>query len=554
MNRFLVALSAFSILNPFTTYKMPTTSSVDVTEMKITEIQQAVDDGYLTYENIMRIYLERIEKYNEKYNAVLTLNKDALKLAKEKDQEYKKSGRTSMVFGLPILVKDNIDVKGLPTTAGTKALKDNYPKKNAPVIQKLIDAGAIIIGKTNMSEFALSADNSYSSYGDVKNAYNTNYSSYGSSGGTAVGVAANLAVAGLGTDTGGSVRIPSAANNLIGLRPTHDSINGQGVINYEETRDVVGPITKYVEDNAILLNIIDNKDTDYTKSLNKKNLNGIKIGVVRQFTSVNSNKTGIAQSSMDLDVYSLINRSIQTLKSLGAEIVYIDDFYNGYYSYNYELFCYDFNQYLKNTEGSIRSYSDLVNNGGYVSNMNWVRTNWCDKDFRDSSEFKNREEQRENFRNSIKSKFEKYDVDAVIYPTIRNKQMTYITARTSSTKTAAYAIAPPTGYPSMNLQIGKINKLSYGMELLSLNNKETTLYNIASVYENKTNYYNNPSISPNLYEVSSELKELKNSYDQKDETTKSKVTKELLFNYKNENNHNLKEGIYLSLYKVNSRR
>ena len=226
-----------------------------------------IDEGYLTYEELVKIYLDRIEKYNEKYNAVLYINPNALEEAKEKDIEYKKNGRKSDLYGMPILVKDNIDVKNMPTTAGAKGLKDNYPKKNAPAIQNLVDKGAIIIGKANMSEFALSAYNSYSSFGHVKNAYNTSYSSYGSSGGTAVGVAANFAVAGLGTDTGGSVRLPSAANNLVGLRPTWGSISGDGVIKYDKTRDTIGPITRYVLDNAILLDALTNEETNYKNHL-----------------------------------------------------------------------------------------------------------------------------------------------------------------------------------------------------------------------------------------------------------------------------------------------
>jgi Asp-tRNA(Asn)/Glu-tRNA(Gln) amidotransferase A subunit family amidase len=236
----------------------------------------------------------------------------------------------------------------MPTTAGTKALSDNYPKENAPAVQNIIDSGGIIIGKANMSEFALSAYNSYSSYGDVKNAYNLNYSSYGSSGGTAVGIASNFAVAGLGTDTGGSVRLPSAANNLVGLRPTYGSVSGDGVIKLDKTRDIIGPITKYVEDNAILMDIISKDKTNFEKALNKREtLKGVKIGVATQFMNLSSKTTGIATSTIDYDIYQKMQNAITNFKNLGAEIIYINDFYDGYYSFNDTSFCYDFNQYLK---------------------------------------------------------------------------------------------------------------------------------------------------------------------------------------------------------------
>ena len=155
MKELFIILTLVSSLKSYIPSKPELT--VDVTEMSITEIQEAIDDGYLTYEELMKIYLDRIDKYNDKYNAVLYVNPNALEEAKKKDEEYKKNGRTSDLFGMPILVKDNIDVKWMPTTAGAKGLKDNYPKKNAPAIQNLIDEGAIIIGKSNMSEFALSA-------------------------------------------------------------------------------------------------------------------------------------------------------------------------------------------------------------------------------------------------------------------------------------------------------------------------------------------------------------------------------------------------------------
>lgn len=152
-----------------------------------------------------------------------------------------------------------------------------------------------------MDEFAFNANFSHSSFGYVYNAYNTKYSSYGSSGGTAVGVASNLAVAGLGSDTGVSIRVPSSANNLVGLRPSKSIINTDGVIKFEALRDVVGPITKYVSDNAIILEIIDETDKKYTEF---KDLSGIKIGV---FRSVYNNSNKFIRVLMDKQIENLKN-------------------------------------------------------------------------------------------------------------------------------------------------------------------------------------------------------------------------------------------------------
>ena len=547
-------MAMLGALNTTTKTTGPTEASVDITTMNIYEIQEAVDDGYLTYEKIMKIYLERIEKYNSKYNAVLYINENALEEAKKADEEYQKNGRKSMLYGLPILVKDNIDVKGMPTTGGTKALSDNYPKENAPAIQKIIDSGGIIIGKANMSEFALSAYNSYSSYGNVYNAYNTTYSSYGSSGGTAVGIAANFAVAGLGTDTGGSVRLPSAANNLVGLRPTWGSVSGDGVIKYDKTRDTIGPITRFVEDNAIVMDIISEKDTNFEKSLTKrKSLKGVRIGVATQFMSLSSGNTGIAMSPVDPEVYNLMQRAINNLKSLGAEIVYINNFYNGYYSFNDTSFCYDFNEYLKGTTGSIRNWSQLKASGKYVSNMSWVNMNWCSSDYTKSTEYKNSLTARNNYKTYVKDRFKNNNLDAVIYPTIRSKLLTASSARTTSSKTAAYTITA-TGYPSMNLQIGSINGLYYGMEMVSLANNEDELYSIAYLYQNKTNYYKNPSISQNLYTLSTDLEKIKKNYEKENKnhvyTKLDNITNIYLKEYSSSTKSEIKESAILGLYNL----
>lgn len=553
MKEALVLAAFLGTINQNVMANEPTEAVVDLTKMNIYEIQEAVDDGYLTYEKIMQIYLDRIDKYNGKYNAVLNVNKNALEEARKKDEEYKRQGRSSLLFGLPILVKDNIDVKGLPTTAGTKALKENYPKENAPAVQNIIDAGGIIIGKANMSEFAISAYNSYSSYGNVYNSYNTKYSSYGSSGGTAVGVAANFAVAGLGTDTGGSVRLPSAANNLVGLRPTWGSVSPDGVIKYDKTRDTIGPITRFVEDNAILMDVISKDKTEFEKSLtSKKSLKGVRIGVATQFMSLSSTTTGIATSKVDGDIYNLMQKAINNLKSLGAEIVYINNFYNGYYSFNDTSFCYDLNEYLKGTTGPIRTWQQLKASGQYVSNMNWVNSNWCDSDYTESTAYKNTLTARNNYKNYVKDRFNNNDVDVVIYPTIRSKLSTYSASRSVSTKTAAYTITA-TGYPSMNVQIGSINGLYYGMEMVALANNEDAIYSIAYLYQNKTNYYKNPSISKNLYSLSNTLLKVKKYYDDDKSSTYQKldnVTDYYLKDYSTTTKSNLKESLILGLYNL----
>lgn len=480
---------------------------VDINELNIYEIQEYVDQGYLTYEKIVRLYLDRINEYNEQYNALITINDNAIEEAKKLDIEYQEKGRRSLIFGLPVIVKDNIDVKGLPTTNGTKALLDSYPYENSYAVQKLIDNGAIIIGKANMDEFAFNASYTHSSFGYTYNAFNTNYSSYGSSGGSAVSVAANLAVYALGTDTGSSIRIPSSANGVVGLRPSFDLINTSGVIKFEETRDVVGVITKYVSDNAIVLDILDDKDIKYEDYLNK-DLKGIKIAVVSGFMNPNTNSTSITYGKTDQFIYDMMNEAIDKLKELGAEITYIDSF-SLTYKFDATTMCYNFNEYIKGTSSKIKSLDDLIKNGGYTQYIEGYNGYYCNNDYKLTNSYKNYISIRNNNIEIANNRFENYDV--IIYPTLKREIFTNEEAKYSQIYTASSSTAPLIGYPAISVPMGYYNDLPYGLEIMSQN--ETTLYQIASAYENATNYYKTPDIAPALYEIPNEVNNLIDVYN-----------------------------------------
>ena len=480
---------------------------VDINELNIYEIQEYVDQGYLTYEKIVKLYLDRINEYNEQYNALITINENAIEEAKKLDIEYQEKGRRSLIFGLPVIVKDNIDVKGLPTTNGTKALLDSYPYENSYAVQKLIDNGAIIIGKSNMDEFAFNASYTHSSFGYTYNAFNTNYSSYGSSGGSAVSVAANLAVYALGTDTGSSIRVPSSANGVVGLRPSFDLINTSGVIKFEETRDVVGVITKYVSDNAIVLDILDDKDIKYEDYLNKV-LKGIKIAVVSGFMNPNTNSTSITYGKTDQFIYDMMNEAIDKLKELGAEITYIDSF-SLTYKFDATTMCYNFNEYLKGTSSKIKSLDDLIKNGGYTQYIEGYNGYYCNNDYKLTDSYKNYISIRNNNIEIANNRFENYD--AIIYPTLKRKIFTNEEAKYSQIYTASSSTAPLIGYPAISIPMGYYNDLPYGLEIMSQN--ETTLYQIASSYENATNYYKTPDIAPSLYEIPDEINNLIDVYN-----------------------------------------
>ena len=506
-----------------------TESVIDITEMDIFELQEAIDNDLINYETITKIYLDRINEYDKNYKAIISINEKAIDEAKKCDEIYKKEGRKSILFGIPIIVKDNIDVYGLPTTAGAKSLKDNYPNNNATLIQNLIDKGAIIIGKANMSEFAFMASSSVSSYGTVKNAYNINYSSYGSSGGSAVSVATSFAALGIGTDTNMSVRGPSSANNLYGMRPTFNSISSQGIIAYDITRDTAGPITKTAKENAVMLAAMKGED-EKTYINTNSTLKGKKIGILKQF--IDGTATGLDNS--DSEVNELFYKTVDLLKENGVEIIEIDNFYNSTYNSISNntvagwTMCYAFNNYIKNTTGTIRSFNKLAASSGHIYSL-WGYTTDCSRAV-SSNIISKYDDKKTSYKNAFEKLFNNNELDAIMYPTLNNK---LLKVGTSGLKSNAMHISPVLGVPDITIPMGEINGLYYGFDLIGLKNSEKTLYDIAISYNEINNTYVLPSIAPNLYEIKEEVKNLKERYLKNKNKNYEKVkSKELSEEYK----------------------
>ena len=478
---------------------------IDITNTSVNEIQKLVDNNYLTYEELVKLYIDRVNEYDEKYNAMISINENAIEEAKEKDEEYKEKGRTSILFGIPVILKDNIDYTLLPTTAGTTVLKDSYPNKNATIVQNLLNAGAIIIGKSNMSEFAFSAYTSYSSYGSVRNAFDLNYTAYGSSGGSAVAVSASYAPVAIGTDTNSSIRLPSSAANIIGLRPTYGLLSGDGIIKYDNYRDTAGPMTKTVEDNAILLTILANNGIDYTKYLDEDGLYGMKIGVLTQFIYEDNDESLEVLSHYYDEVDDLMQEALNVLESKGAILVEIDDLYNSNLQYlnnnsimGFSL-SYYFDKYIKNTNSKIGSFSKLVKSGGYIQYLSEYNLNITE------SYLKKRENTaynlKEEYREYINDIMEKYGVDVLIYPSTKDRVLTLDEVNKVRIANNSATISSTTGYPTISLPLGFDSLgLAYGFEVLALENREDLIYKFAYSYENATNLIKNPTICPNLYE------------------------------------------------------
>lgn len=492
-----------------------TKAPVDITKMNIYEIQQAIDNGYLTYESLTKMYLERIETYDKDFHSIITINDKAIEEAKEKDIEYQQKGRTSILFGIPIVVKDNIDVYGMPTTAGSKTLKNSYPKEDAKIIKKLKEQGIIILAKTNMSEFAFYASNSVSSYGTIRNAYNTAYTSYGSSGGTAVAVSLQFATLGIGTDTNASLRVPSSTNNVIGFRPSLGLLSGDGIIKYDVTRDTVGAITKTVEENAILLENMTDDTVNYTNNIKNATFKDMKVGVLTQF--LNGDNSGIyGTGSTYSEIKKLMNDAISKMEEQGAEIVEIDNFFNSTYSKIESntvagwTMCYAFNNYIKNTSSNINNFYELTSASGHIYSL-WGYASDCTRNISRINDYENIKEPYDKY---VKNIYSKYDLDVLIYPTTKNKVLK-IGEDEDNFESPSYSIAPVLGYPALSIGLGNDNNgLYYGMDVVGLKNSEETLYQFAYLYEQINNTYILSDLAQPLYEVPEIVKKLKNLYEQ----------------------------------------
>jgi len=319
--RFLATVATVALLSA----APASARSVPLDALTIADINAAFDAGTLTSEKLVELTLARIAAYDEKgpvLNAVMALNPNALAQAKALDAERKAKGPRSPMHGIPVVLKDNFDTVEMPTTGGSILLEGSIPPDDAYMVKRLREAGAIILAKVNLSEFAAAGTNS-SLGGQSKNPHNLLRSPAGSSGGSGVAIAANFGTVGFGSDTGGSIRGPSTANGIVGLKPTHGLLSRDGIIPLALSFDTGGPMTRSVTDIAAVLGTMTGVDPadeatkksqgkfekDYTKFLNANSLKGARIGIARDFMK------------QDEEVDYIIEAALATMKAKGATIV-----------------------------------------------------------------------------------------------------------------------------------------------------------------------------------------------------------------------------------------
>jgi len=307
-------------------------------ELTIAEAAKLLAEKKITSVELTQAILDRIEKVDEKIKAYICVTKDkALEQAKESDKRRAAGKSLGKLDGIPIAIKDLLCTKGVETTAASNILKGFVPCYNATVVQKLEDAGAVILGKANLDAFAHGSSTENSDFFTTKNPWDTTRVPGGSSGGSAAAVAADLCLGAIGTDTGGSIRQPASLCGVVGLKPTFGRVSRYGVIAMASSLDVIGPIAKTAEDAAIMMEVIAGRDRlDSTTLIDKvpeysseigKEIKGLKVGVPKEYFVVSSSgvrtSTTHTYSGMDEDVEKAIKSAIEKLKSLGAEIIEI---------------------------------------------------------------------------------------------------------------------------------------------------------------------------------------------------------------------------------------
>jgi len=477
----------------------PALSARNAPELDIASVVRMQAQGSQSCEQLVSAYLRRIANYDGSsgLNAISAINPDVIEEARALDERAGPKGPLACV---PILVKDNIDLAGMATTGGSIALKDSIPPDDAEIIRRLKDAGAIMIAKTNMAEWAFSPRRTISStHGETANAYALDRVPAGSSGGTASGVAADFAIAGLGTDTGNSIRGPSARLALVGMRSTLGLVPLDGIIPLLLDHDVAGPMTRTVEDNARMLSVIADRKpgkasaTDYVAELRNHPLEGARIGIVRALAN---------PEELAPDVQRLFHQAVADLRKRGATV--IDDVTienlerhaeEGYYCPRFRA---DVNAYL----GGLGSQAPLKD----VAEA--YQTNRFAPESREQFEFflRNAREDcpdfeatkgRQEFRADVLASMARQGVTMLIYPSWATGPARRDRANEDYRGDYSQVLAPPTGLPAITVPMGFDEEgLPAGLQILGRPYSEAELYGAAFDYEQATQHRRPPSGFP----------------------------------------------------------
>jgi amidase len=480
----------------------------DVMEKSIPDLQKAMQSGAASSKQLTSAYLDRIRAYDKtgpRLNAFIAVNPHALEQAEALDRERAAGRVRGPLHGIPIVIKDNFETADMPTTAGSLALAGMETKRDAFQVKKLRDAGAVIVGKTNLHELASGITTVSSVAGQTLNPYDLDRTPGGSSGGTGAAVAANFAVAGMGSDTCGSIRIPSANNNLFGLRGTIGLSSRTGIVPLSHTQDIGGPLARTVTDLAIMLDATVGADpaddvtarsaghvpATYRDSLNADGLEGVRVGVLKQL---------FGSSPEDEEVARIVRAAIEVLKKAGAEplevvIPGLEEQMQGSSVINAE-FKFDLLDYLARVPGApVHSLGEILQSGRYHAAL---ETNFRTRnrpESRDTDEYRRALVRRTAVRQLTLAAMDEHRVDVLAYPTMRRPPAAIGEPQRGSN----CQLSPSAGLPVVAMPAGFTEGgIPIGIELMGADWSEPKLLAIAYVYEQVARPRRPPFSTPRL--------------------------------------------------------
>jgi amidase len=480
----------------------------DVTEKSIAELQAALAAGTVTSRQLVEAYLARIAAYDKQgpaLNAIVALNPEAPAIAAARDVERAAGKIRGALHGIPVLVKDNYETIEMATSAGSIALATFHPRSDAFQVRKLRDAGAVILGKTNMHELAAGITTTGSRFGQTRNPYDLDRNPGGSSGGTGAAVAANFAAAGMGSDTCGSIRNPASHNNLVGLRGTQGLSSRTGIVPLSSTQDIGGPIARSIADLVVMLDATVGADpadastregsghipASYRDVLVRGALKGARLGVVR---------TLFGSVPEDQEVTTAINKSLEALKQAGADVIDViipglDDLLRDSSLINAE-FKFDLADYLaRYPDAPVKSLGEILDRGMYHLALEGTFRTRNNVERRGMDAERRARVKRVAIRDAVVAVMEEHRLSALVYPTLRRKPARIGEAQGGTNcSLSAHSGLPALGVPAAWTDDG----LPVGMDLLGRPWSETQLLSLGLGIEETLKLRRAPFSTPAL--------------------------------------------------------
>lgn len=480
-------------------------------EATIDSIHEAMKQGNVTSKQLVEMYLQRIEEHDEKLNSIVMTNPKAIEEAEKLDKQYRETNKmVGPLHGIPVVVKDQADTVGMPTTFGSIAFKDYEGNKDATIITKLKKAGAIILAKTALPDFATSWFGFSSVSGETKNPYDITRDPGASSSGTGAAIAANLGAVGIGTDCGGSIRVPSSFCNLFGMRVTTGMISREGLSPLVNFQDTPGPMTRSVKDSAILIDVLSGYDvndpmtgtalyktTNYTNNLLEDSLKGARIGVLRQAFSTDAESEPVNDT---------VNKAIEKMAAAGATIIdpvsipNLDEYLEKTSLYTTQS-KKDFNDFIKSKNVSVSNVNEIYDNKQYHEELDLfeaIVTEAPENPEKEPNYYMKRFSQ-ELFRKEIVNVFGKHQLDAIVFPDVKvlppvqdeipNMDYTVLTFPTNTiiaSQSSLPAISMPAGFTDDGIPVG--------IELLGKPYDDGKLLSLAYSYEKHTSFRKPPAM------------------------------------------------------------